>query len=86
METDNAIKWEQKFLQFMVSRQTEPEHNVTVGGNQVAWLNANRGRMVGPDRTQEIYAGDSLKLQVHGKYLEEAIPLRNCPPWRAVLG
>ena len=27
--------------------------------------------MVGPGRTQEIYAGDSLKLQVHGKYLED---------------
>jgi RHS repeat-associated protein len=37
----------------------------------VAWLNAERGRMVGPGRTQEIYAGDSLKLQVHGKYLDK---------------
>jgi RHS repeat-associated protein len=42
-----------------------------VGGDQVAWLNAERGRMVGPGRTQEIYAGDSLKLQVYGKYLED---------------
>ncbi|MCE7057731.1 hypothetical protein LZF95_23815 [Algoriphagus sp. AGSA1] len=27
--------------------------------------------MVGPGRTQEIYAGDSVKLQVHGKYVED---------------
>ena len=28
-------------------------------------------RSVFPGRTQEIYAGDSLKLQVYGKYLED---------------
>ncbi|WP_425637958.1 DUF6443 domain-containing protein [Algoriphagus yeomjeoni] len=71
METQNAEAEEMAFSMVSESRQTEPEHNVTVGGNQVAWLNANRGRMVGPGRTQEIYAGDSLKLQVHGKYLED---------------
>jgi hypothetical protein len=38
---------------------------------RVAWLNAARGRMVGPGRTQEIFAGDSIKLQVHGKYLAD---------------
>jgi hypothetical protein len=74
MEFGRAASEEEAFSMVSESRQTEPEHNVTVGGNQVAWLNANRGRMVGPGRTQEIYAGDSLKLQVHGKYLEEAIP------------
>ncbi|WP_439490784.1 DUF6443 domain-containing protein [Algoriphagus sp.] len=71
METQNAETEEMEFSMVSASRQTEPEHNVTVGGNQVAWLNADRGRMVGPGRTQEIYAGDSLKLQVHGKYVED---------------
>ncbi|RAI88514.1 RHS repeat-associated core domain-containing protein [Algoriphagus yeomjeoni] len=71
MESGSAATEEMAFSMISESRQTEPEHNVTVGGNQVAWLNANRGRMVGPGRTQEIYAGDSLRLQVHGKYLED---------------
>ncbi|WP_439488527.1 DUF6443 domain-containing protein [Algoriphagus sp.] len=71
MESDRAAVEEAEFFMVSASRQTEPEHNVTQGGNKVAWLNANRGRMVGPGRTQEIYAGDSLKLQVHGKYLED---------------
>ncbi|MCE7057185.1 hypothetical protein LZF95_21065 [Algoriphagus sp. AGSA1] len=71
METQHAETEEMEFSMVSASRQTEPEHNVTQGGNQVAWLNADRGRMVGPGRTQEIYAGDSLKLQVHGKYLED---------------
>ena len=71
METQNSQTEEVQFSMVSESRHTEPAHNVTVGGNQVAWLNANRGRMVGPGRTQEIYAGDSLKLQVHGKYLED---------------
>ncbi|MBN3584966.1 hypothetical protein JYB64_21470, partial [Algoriphagus aestuarii] len=71
METQNAGTEEVQFSMVSESRQTEPEHNVTMGGNKVAWLNANRGRMVGPGRTQPIYAGDSLKLQVHGKYEDE---------------
>ncbi|PZX48945.1 DUF6443 domain-containing protein [Algoriphagus chordae] len=71
METQNSQAEEIQFSMVSESRQTEPEHNVTTGGNKVAWLNANRGRMVGPGRAQPIYAGDSLKLQVHGKYLED---------------
>ncbi|WP_192350273.1 DUF6443 domain-containing protein [Algoriphagus sp. Y33] len=71
MEMQNAETEEMEFSMVSESRQTESEHNVTQGGNKVAWLNADRGRMVGPGRTQEIYAGDSLKLQVHGKYLED---------------
>ena len=38
---------------------------------ELAWLNAERGRILGPGRTQEIHAGDSLTLQVHGKYADE---------------
>ncbi len=71
METQHAETEELEFSQVASSRQTAPEHNKTVGGNQVAWLNADRGRVVGPGRTQEIYAGDSVKLQVHGKYVDD---------------
>lgn len=70
METQNAETEEMEFSMVSTSRQTEQEHNVTAGGNKVAWLNAGRGRIVGPGRTQEIHVGDSIKLQVHGKYLE----------------
>ena len=59
---------------------------MTQGGNKVAWLNANRGRMVGPGRTQEIYAGDSLKLQVHGKYLEDKKQKANAASFMAAGG
>jgi hypothetical protein len=31
METENAEPEEQEFSQVMATRQTEPEHNVTVG-------------------------------------------------------
>ncbi len=71
METQHAESEELEFSQVSASRQTAPEHNKTAGGNQVAWLNADRGRVVGPGRTQEIYAGDSLRLQVHGKYADD---------------
>ncbi|SFT97133.1 RHS repeat-associated core domain-containing protein [Algoriphagus locisalis] len=86
METQNAEAEEAAFSQVSSSRQTEPEHNVTQGGNKVAWLNANRGRMVGPGRTQEIYAGDSLKLQVHGKYLEDKKQKANAASFMAAGG
>ncbi|PZX48941.1 DUF6443 domain-containing protein [Algoriphagus chordae] len=86
METQNAQAEEQQFSMMIESRQTEPEHNVTTGGNKVAWLNANRGRMVGPGRTQEIYAGDSLKLQVHGKYLEDKNQKANAASFMAAGG
>jgi RHS repeat-associated protein len=71
MEMQNAVSEEQEFTQVQASRQLAPEHNKTTGGNQVAWLNADRGRMVGPGRSQEIWAGDSLILQVYGKYADE---------------
>ncbi|WP_297337687.1 hypothetical protein [Algoriphagus sp.] len=70
METQNAETEEQELTQIQASRQLAPEHNKTAGGNQVAWLNADRGRMVGPGRSQEIYGGDSVKLQVFGKYAD----------------
>ena len=71
MEVQNAETEEMEFSQVSASRQTEAAHNVTEGGDKVAWLNAGRGRVVGPGRSQEIFAGDSLKLQVHRKYLED---------------
>jgi len=86
METQNAETEELEFSMISESRQAEPEHNVTEGGNKVAWLNADRGRMVGPGRTQEIYTGDSLKLQVHGKYKEAKKQKANAASFMAAGG
>jgi len=72
METQFAEEEEENFMQLSDTRQLAPKHNKTTGGNQVAWLNASRGRMLGPSRTQEIFTGDSLKLNVYGKA---------CAPW-----
>jgi len=62
MEMENSADEELAFSQLGVSRQVGPEHNVTEGGNQVAWLNAERGRILGPGRTQPVFEGDSITL------------------------
>ena len=68
MEMSAAEEEEVQFEQLPESRQGGAEHNVTPGGGRVAWLNASRGRVLGPARTQEVQRGDSIKLSVHGKY------------------
>ncbi len=68
MELGNAEEEEQYFDQLQASRQLGPEHNVTPGGDRVAWLNAGRGRILGPARTQEVQNGGKVRLSVHGKY------------------
>ena len=68
MEAASAGEEEQNFRQLSETRQSGVEHNTTEGGNQVAWLNADRDRILGPNRTQEIFEGDSVKLSVFGKY------------------
>src|SRR5690606_9750914 len=68
MEMSAAEEEEVQFEQLPQSRQGGVEHNVTPGGDRVAWLNASRGRVLGPARTQEVQRGDSIRLSVHGKY------------------
>jgi RHS repeat-associated protein len=70
MEQANAEEEESQFTQIKPTRRNEPKHNVTRGGKDVAWLNADRGEMVGPGTSQEIFEGDSVVLSVHGKYLD----------------
>jgi RHS repeat-associated protein len=71
MEQANAEEEESQFTQIKPTRKREPKHNITQGGQEVAWLNASRGEMVGPGTAQEIYEGDSVTLSVHGKFLDE---------------
>mgnify|MGYP006183921897 CR=1 FL=1 len=71
MEQANAAEEESTFTQIKPTRKREPKHNVTQGGQEVAWLNASMGEMVGPGTTQEILEGDSLTLSVHGKFLDK---------------
>jgi RHS repeat-associated protein len=40
------------------------------GGYATAWLNADRGRILGPANTQEVAKGDSVEIQVFGKYVD----------------
>ena len=71
MEMSAAEEEEVQFEQLPESRQGGAEHNVTPGGDRVAWLNASRGRVLGPARTQEVQRGDSIRLLVHGKYKDQ---------------
>ncbi|SHN01417.1 RHS repeat-associated core domain-containing protein [Cyclobacterium lianum] len=68
MEMTNGKTEAEAFGQIAASRQLGPEHNTTPGGTQVAWLNASRGRLLGPSRRQEVGKGSRLKLTVQVKY------------------
>jgi YD repeat-containing protein len=66
MEPENEESEKEYFENITESRQGAAEHNVTEGGYAVAWLNADRGRILGPARTQEIQEGDTINLSVFG--------------------
>jgi len=68
MEMANAKKEAAAFGQIGSSRQLGPEHNTTPGGTRVAWLNAGRGRLMGPSRRQDVCTGSRLQLSVQAKY------------------
>ncbi|RZS98014.1 DUF6443 domain-containing protein [Cecembia calidifontis] len=70
MEPENEESEKEYFENITESRQGAAEHNVTEGGYAVAWLNADRGRILGPARTQEIQEGDTINLSVFGKYMD----------------
>ncbi|SHN22755.1 RHS repeat-associated core domain-containing protein [Cyclobacterium lianum] len=50
------------------NRQAGIEHNSTPGGSYSAWLNASRGRILGPARRQQVQIGEQVRLSVKGKY------------------
>jgi RHS repeat-associated protein len=68
MEMPAAKKEEQQFEQMANSRQMDARHNATPGGNRVAWLNAGRGRILGPATTRGVKKGGKVELKVHAKY------------------
>jgi RHS repeat-associated protein len=70
MEPDRAEDEEKEFGNIKESRQPAHAHNATPGGYATAWLNAARGRALGPNRTQEVQKGDSITLSVLGKYVD----------------
>lgn len=51
MEPENAEQEEEDFQNIKESRQGAGEHNKTPGGYSTAWLNADRGRILGPSRS-----------------------------------
>jgi len=50
------------------SRQAGVEHNSTPQGSYSAWLNAGRGRILGPARRQRVEIGEQITLSVQGKF------------------
>ncbi|WP_297337923.1 DUF6443 domain-containing protein [Algoriphagus sp.] len=70
MEPENAAEEEELFQNIKETRQGAGEHNKTPGGYATAWLNADRGRILGPSRSQEVQEGDSVELGVFGKYVD----------------
>ncbi len=70
MEPEHAVEEEELFQSIKESRQGAAEHNKTPGGYATAWLNADRGRILGPSRSQEIQEGDSIEIGVFGKYVD----------------
>jgi RHS repeat-associated protein len=70
MEPENAEQKEEDFQNIKESRQGAGEHNKTPGGYSTAWLNADRGRILGPSRSQEVQQGDSVEIGVFGKYVD----------------
>ncbi|KPQ08947.1 MAG: hypothetical protein HLUCCX10_16755 [Algoriphagus marincola HL-49] len=54
------------------------EHNKTPGGYATAWLIADRGRILGPSRSQEVQEGNSIELNVFGIPIHrESIPRKS---------
>lgn len=70
MEPENAEEEEKYFKNIRESRQGAAGHNKTPGGYTTAWLNANRERVLGPSRSQEVPQEDSVELGVLGKYVD----------------
>jgi RHS repeat-associated protein len=70
MEPEKAVEEEELFQNIKETRQGAGEHNKTPGGYATAWLNADRGRILGPSRSQEVQEGDSIELNVFGKYVD----------------
>ncbi len=70
MEPEKAREEEELFENIKESRQGAAEHNKTPGGYATAWLNADRGRILGPSRSQEVQQGDSVEIGVFGKYVD----------------
>lgn len=68
MESESVEEESQYFQGIKESRQSDQRHNVTKGGRQVAWLNAGRGRTLGPNTSMEVMEGDSVNLSVYAKF------------------
>nr|MBI1229209.1 hypothetical protein [Cytophagales bacterium] len=68
METNRSSVEEKEFERVRESRQSGQEHNTTPGGTNIAWLNASRGRILGPAWEREVQEGQELSLSVFGKY------------------
>lgn len=76
MEVENQEEESRQFEMLQSSRQSDHRHNVTKDGKDIAWLNASRGRILGPSTSIEVAEGDSIHLDVYAKYVRKGRKLR----------
>ncbi|GGG59930.1 DUF6443 domain-containing protein [Hymenobacter glacieicola] len=67
MEASNSVQEEQAFANLAETRQLDPAHART--GNYAARLNAGQSqRLYGPSTSLTVHAGDSVRVEVFGRY------------------
>jgi len=69
MESEEAAFEEAVFEQVLETRHLDQAFNHTPNGNESALLNLS-GEVVGPSRSLEVFAGDTVKMEVFAKYTE----------------
>jgi len=69
MESEEAAFEEAVFEQILETRHLDQAFNHTPNGNESALLNAS-GEVVGPAKSLEVAAGDTVKMEVFAKYTE----------------
>jgi len=71
MEMEEASFETMAFDNVEETRHTEMLFNHTEGGNSSARLNAAQGKVTGPSLSLQVKAGDTVRMEVHAKYLDK---------------
>jgi len=71
MEMEDASFETMAFDNVEETRHTDMLFNHTEGGNSSARLNAAQGKVTGPSLSLQVKAGDTVRMEVHAKYLDK---------------
>jgi hypothetical protein len=71
MEMEEASFETMAFDNVEETRHTDMLFNHTEGGNSSARLNAAQGKVTGPSLSLQVKAGDTVRMEVHAKYLDK---------------